>query len=289
MAVVAYGVESHQTPCVLDHESGNNSGMTPIALQKGLPDDVLHPCLSFRLPIATPLLNTTQRQHWGKRRKSTIQLAGWVRLLTQGRRPREPFQFARIDVVRYSKGTPDYDNMVGGVKALLDCFQPPGEPFKTGQVGGPYKWTCKYPYGLGIIQHDGPGCIHLHVTSVKVASSTDQGTLVTITSLPASPLTPASPRTSIPPLTPGAKPMPLNPDYLLSTQEVATRLRISVWTVIDWRRSNRRGVELPFVKIGRRVFYRTGDVERLATMTVCQVNSRPPTEDQDSAPVATAA
>lgn len=83
--------------------------------------------------------------------------------------------------------------------------------------------------------------------------------------------------------------MPLNPDYLLSTQEVATRLRISVWTVIDWRRANRPGVQLPFVKIGRRVFYRTGDVERLATSTVCQVRSPSPIEDQDIAPVATAA
>lgn len=148
-------------------------------------DDAPYPRLSFVLPMVTPLLNTIHRQHWATRRKATVQLAGLVRLLTHGRRPREPFEFAHIEVIRYSLRVPDYDNMVGGVKSLIDCLQPPGAPFKTGPVGGPYKWACKHPYGLSVIRHDGPDCILLCVTHAKAASRVAQGTHVTITSVSA--------------------------------------------------------------------------------------------------------
>lgn len=59
-----------------------------------------------------------------------------------------------------------------------------------------------------------------------------------------------------------------SPDHLMTTQEVAARLRVSAWTVIDWRRANRPSAHLPFVKVGRKTFYRFADVERLATNTV---------------------
>lgn len=152
--------------------------------------DVPLACLSFRLSIVTPLLNTTQRQHWAKRRKATSNLAGLIRLETQGRRPPEPFEYAVVDVVRYSRGVPDFDNLVGGVKALIDCLQPPGLPFKTRIGDGPYRWTSKFPYGLGIIRHDGPECVKLNVCAVRVATFAEQGTHVTITCLPTSPQQP---------------------------------------------------------------------------------------------------
>ena len=62
--------------------------------------------------------------------------------------------------------------------------------------------------------------------------------------------------------------MLINPDHLMTTGEVAARLRVSAWTIVDWRRPNRPHPDLPFVRVGRKVLYRHADVERMATKTV---------------------
>ena len=51
-------------------------------------------------------------------------------------------------------------------------------------------------------------------------------------------------------------------DELLTTEELAERWKISVWTLIEWRR-DRNSSKLPYVKIGRAVRYRLSDVEEM--------------------------
>lgn len=46
---------------------------------------------------------------------------------------------------------------------------------------------------------------------------------------------------------------------LLSAEEVADRLGVSLSTLADWRQT--ASVELPFVRIRNRIFYRPEDVE----------------------------
>lgn len=49
---------------------------------------------------------------------------------------------------------------------------------------------------------------------------------------------------------------------MLTTDEVAQRLGISAQTLANWRATGRYGEQLPFVKLGGAVRYRSADVER---------------------------
>lgn len=49
-----------------------------------------------------------------------------------------------------------------------------------------------------------------------------------------------------------------NEDWLLTTEEVAYMLSLSPGTIHNWRY---RGVNLPFIKMGRVIRYRKEDVE----------------------------
>lgn len=46
---------------------------------------------------------------------------------------------------------------------------------------------------------------------------------------------------------------------LLTSAEAAQRLRVTYGTLAQWRHHQRR--KLPFVRIGRKIFYRSGDLE----------------------------
>ena len=50
---------------------------------------------------------------------------------------------------------------------------------------------------------------------------------------------------------------------LLSPRETATRLHVTYGTLSVWRCTHRKA--LPFVKIGRKIFYRPQDIERFIT------------------------
>lgn len=54
----------------------------------------------------------------------------------------------------------------------------------------------------------------------------------------------------------------------LTTKQAAELLGVSHHTLIEWRRPNRFGPALPFVKVGRRVFYRPSDIRKLQRATV---------------------
>lgn len=95
--------------------------------------------LTFTVPGAMVTANRWQRMHYRVRGKYAASLGQVVAGLTEGRRPTEPLAYARVDIARYSRGTPDYDGLVGGCKALLDVLQPASK---------------RHPHGLGIIADD---------------------------------------------------------------------------------------------------------------------------------------
>lgn len=122
----------------------------------------------IQLTSVTPLLNTVQRTHWAKRSKQRRALAWEVRVAAKGSIPAEPFARARVTVERRSIGTPDFDGVVGGMKALLDVLQPVSK---------------RHPTGLGFIANDSPGCIDLVPVALRVATRGEQGTTVIVEEL----------------------------------------------------------------------------------------------------------
>ena len=53
---------------------------------------------------------------------------------------------------------------------------------------------------------------------------------------------------------------------LLTTREAAAVLRVHYWTLVGWRRPGGYGPELPFVRVGGRLFYHRDDVKRLVEL-----------------------
>lgn len=141
--------------------------------------------ISFTLPRPTPLLNVTLRQHWSRRRKAQQALAWEVRAALGNQRPAQPFARARVRVERYSVGSPDPDGMVGGLKALLDCLLPPGEPKVIKRPGKPPKRVYPHPTGLSVIADDNPACLVLEPVAIRVSRREEQRTVVRIEELPA--------------------------------------------------------------------------------------------------------
>ena len=47
---------------------------------------------------------------------------------------------------------------------------------------------------------------------------------------------------------------------LLTTAEAAERLFVSPHTLVDWRRPGARGPDLPWVRVGKRLYYREDDL-----------------------------
>lgn len=103
----------------------------------------------FEIPSLFPTLNETSRMaHYSIKRVKQL----WLKhlhniMMVKGYRPKEPFKKAHIDIVRYSNKEPDYDNMVGGCKYLIDLFTTP-QLQEHGHV--------KNKYGLGFIVDDSP-------------------------------------------------------------------------------------------------------------------------------------
>lgn len=126
--------------------------------------------MKFFLTLAerTPTLNVWQRMHWAQRRRLTERFA-W--LLVQGNggtRPPAPYKRCTVWVVRYSPSVePDWDNLYGGLKPLLDCLVPCSK---------------LHPFGLGYIEDDNQSCItSLHVEAVDTRKmSKESYTLVTV-------------------------------------------------------------------------------------------------------------
>ena len=124
----------------------------------------------FELTALTPLLNVTQRQHWTRRRRQILAVAWHVKLALGEQRPDAPFPRARLRIERHSVGLPDYDGMVGGFKALIDCLL----PFHS----------TRRRYGLGVIADDNPAVLMAdYPPPFRVAHRAAQRVVVTIEQL----------------------------------------------------------------------------------------------------------
>jgi hypothetical protein len=137
--------------------------------------------ITFRIPVVTPLLNEVEHMHHFGRAKLLARFAWHVRVATAGRRPAAPLQRARVTIERCSVGTPDRDNLVGGVKRLVDVLLTP-LPQVMKRTG---KLRVRHKHGLGFLVDDAPTHLDLEVKATRVAHKADQGTVVTIEELPA--------------------------------------------------------------------------------------------------------
>lgn len=81
--------------------------------------------MRFVLPFATPSLNELQRWHWAKRAKFRDQCALHLRVQRRNSMlplPVEPSGVMHVEVIRYSAGRLDFDNLAGGAKPLIDAL-----------------------------------------------------------------------------------------------------------------------------------------------------------------------
>ena len=135
--------------------------------------------ISFVLPAPYPLLNRSLRAHWSVRKRQQAAIRGTILEQIGGSPglPPEPFQKAHVVIERHSVGAPDYDNLVGGGKQLIDCLTTP----VMGKGG-----RQRNRRGLGIIVDDSPDHLTAEYHAVKCRLC-EQKTVVTITELEALP------------------------------------------------------------------------------------------------------
>ncbi|WP_230880594.1 hypothetical protein [Bombella sp. ESL0385] len=136
--------------------------------------------ITFTLPRPTPSLNTTlyKDKFGASREKERLRNVVWFEV--RDKIPPSPFQFARVEIERWSVGTPDKDNLNGGVKALLDCLTTP-VPLQVRTPGA--KQRIRNKYGLGLIVDDAPEYADVIVRPVKCRRRAEQKTVVTITEI----------------------------------------------------------------------------------------------------------
>lgn len=107
--------------------------------------------IDVTIPLRTPTLNEWQRMHFGKRKRVGKDIAWAIR--AELRPSGEPMKRCRITIERTSTQAPDHDGLIGGLKPLLDALQPASK---------------RHPYGLGLIEDDGPGCV-VELRAIHVA------------------------------------------------------------------------------------------------------------------------
>lgn len=78
--------------------------------------------IEITYPLATPSLNQWQRAHYHEQNNIKAQMTLVLRGAASLREPHE-IGPARVKIARYSAGTLDWDNLVGGCKPLLDALK----------------------------------------------------------------------------------------------------------------------------------------------------------------------
>lgn len=108
-------------------------------------------------------------------------LAWEIKLACVGKLPSAPFERARLTIERLSRGTPDDDGLWGGLKLLIDCLLPQGDPRPAKR--GSRKMVFPHPFGLGIVADDCPRVLTTKPVAIRVRSAAEQKTKVTIEEL----------------------------------------------------------------------------------------------------------
>lgn len=99
------------------------------------------PVFELELPEATPSNNTVKNMHHRVYKKEREKWHKLVMDALGGTLPAAPIELCALEVVRYSAGQLDWDNLHGGLKPLQDCLVMPSK---------------RNPDGLGLIRDDGP-------------------------------------------------------------------------------------------------------------------------------------
>jgi hypothetical protein len=120
--------------------------------------------IMFTLAKPTLLLNQVLRMHWTKQREYKRALSTEIARQLPDDPYRKPFEKATVMIRRFSAGVPDEDNLIGGVKHLVDC---------------PLVRSGRHPWGLGLIRDDARLCLTLNVEAEKVRR-TEQRTVVVV-------------------------------------------------------------------------------------------------------------
>jgi len=108
--------------------------------------------IRLTLSAPTPSLNETLRWHWARKKKAQDVMSWELQGSPDIRKILSSIPRASVSIVRHGSRLLDEDNLVGGVKGLVDVLKPPGKG---------------NPYGLGIIAGDEPDKLRLTVTQVK--------------------------------------------------------------------------------------------------------------------------
>lgn len=95
--------------------------------------------ISFELTTLPPLSNAYLNMHFRKRDKVKQSFLWLIREQVKALPLSCPWANAQLSFIRYSPRVPDFDNMVGSYKVLMDCFTLP--------IG-------RKKYGLGILVDD---------------------------------------------------------------------------------------------------------------------------------------
>lgn len=135
---------------------------TGVAARSKLPPDIV----TLTMAEPTPTLNQWQRMHWAKR-KRVIERFAWL-LSAANKNECAPMGKCTLTIDRYMPGAPpDWDNLYGGVKPLIDCL---------------VVYSKSHPYGLGYIVDDNPACVvSLAVNAIDTRRSDKRAlTVVTI-------------------------------------------------------------------------------------------------------------
>lgn len=126
--------------------------------------------------MATLTLNETRRMHWRAIQKYQRKLSWEVRVALGRTRPVAPFARAKVTIERHTSGTPDRDNLVGGMKDLIDCLLVP----QVQKTKDPLKPQVLHAFGLSLVADDNPACLTLEAISVRIARTAPAKTIVTI-------------------------------------------------------------------------------------------------------------
>lgn len=127
--------------------------------------------IEIEVPLLSPTNNKLLLMHWGKKRRLREQWLKFISAscLSQGIAIK-PFLFARVEFLRISIRLPDYDNMVGGFKFILDCLTLPRAH------GG----LARNNYGLGFLIDDSPEYCECHYKAIKCNRIGGQKTIIRI-------------------------------------------------------------------------------------------------------------
>ena len=110
---------------------------------------------SLRFVIdSLPVMGLNSRRHWRAVQKDNHAWLARVRFATLGKLPEQPLRCAHVSLTRKSASEPDWDNLVGSFKPILDALRKLQVILddKMSVIGQPvYLWQ-RAPRGRGSIE-----------------------------------------------------------------------------------------------------------------------------------------